>query len=62
MSGGLAVEAMVPPLEVVICPRGFFKHSLVWRAPVDPVAGHILGEGLQYDSSLVLEAVKHYDK
>jgi len=27
MSGGSAVEAMVPPLNVVVCPRGFLKHG-----------------------------------
>jgi len=56
---------MVPPLDIIICPHSFFKHSLVWQAPggaTDPVAGHVLNEGLQCDRSLVLEAVKHHDK
>ena len=51
------------PFCVVICPHGFFKHSLVWWGPggaIDPVAGHVLSEGLQCDRSLTLEAVKHW--
>ena len=51
------------PFYVVICPHGFFKYSLVWWGPggaIDPVAGHLLSEGLQCDRSLTLEAVKHW--
>lgn len=51
------------PFYVVICPHGFFKHSLVWWGPggaIDPVAGHVLSEELQCDRSLTLEAVKHW--
>jgi len=53
---------MVPPLDVVDCPNGFLEHSPIARAPdgaIDPVAGHVLIEGLQRDWNVTLEAVKH---
>ena len=28
--GGSAVEATVPPLDVVICPHCFLKHGWLW--------------------------------
>ena len=62
-SGGSAIEAMVPPLNVVVGANGMSEYCPVCWAPsssMNPRAGYILSERQEWLRSFPLKSLEHW--
>ena len=62
-SGGSAIEATVPPLNVVVGANGMFEYCPVCWAPsgsMNPRAGYILSELQEWLRSFLLKFLEHW--
>ena len=63
MSGGSAIEAMVPPLNIAVGAYGMSEYCPVYWAPggsMNPRAGNILSELQELLRSFLLKTLEHW--